>query len=49
MEVKELGHIVLYVRDIERSAAFYGDVLGWKKIEMPEKPPSVHGWWLTAR
>ena len=26
MEVKELGHIVLYVRDIERSAEFYRDV-----------------------
>jgi catechol-2,3-dioxygenase len=30
MEVKELGHLVLYVRDVQRSAAFYGDVLGWK-------------------
>ena len=30
MQVKELGHLVLYVRDVERSAAFYGDVLGWK-------------------
>jgi catechol-2,3-dioxygenase len=29
MEVKELGHLVLYVRDLQRSAAFYGDVLGW--------------------
>jgi len=29
MTVKELGHLVLYVRDVERSAAFYGDVLGW--------------------
>jgi catechol 2,3-dioxygenase len=29
MGVKELGHLVLYVRDIERSAAFYRDVLGW--------------------
>ena len=29
MTVKELGHLVLYVRDLERSAAFYGDVLGW--------------------
>jgi catechol 2,3-dioxygenase len=35
MEVKELGHIVLYVRDIERSASFYGDVLGWRRLEMP--------------
>jgi len=30
MQVKELGHLVLYVADIERSAAFYGDVLGWE-------------------
>jgi catechol 2,3-dioxygenase len=29
MEVKELGHLVLYVRDVQRSAAFYGQVLGW--------------------
>jgi catechol 2,3-dioxygenase len=35
MEVKELGHIVLYVRDIERSAAFYGDVLGWRRLPIP--------------
>ena len=32
MEVKELGHIVLYVRDLERSRAFYRDVLGWNEI-----------------
>ncbi|HLM96884.1 MAG TPA: VOC family protein [Acidimicrobiales bacterium] len=32
MEVKELGHLVLYVRDIERSAAFYRDVLGWRQL-----------------
>jgi catechol 2,3-dioxygenase len=31
MEVKELGHIVLYVRDLERSRKFYGEVLGWKE------------------
>jgi catechol-2,3-dioxygenase len=35
MQVKELGHIVLYVRDIERSARFYGDVLGWQRLEVP--------------
>ena len=29
MKVKELGHLVLYVGDVQRSAAFYGDVLGW--------------------
>jgi catechol 2,3-dioxygenase len=32
MEIKELGHIVLYVRNLERSAAFYRDVLGWRQI-----------------
>jgi catechol 2,3-dioxygenase len=32
MEVKELGHIVLYVRDVERSSRFYRDVLGWRQI-----------------
>ena len=32
MEVKELGHLVLYVRDLEASRAFYRDVLGWKEI-----------------
>ena len=32
MEVKELGHIVLYVRDLEASRHFYGGVLGWKEI-----------------
>jgi catechol-2,3-dioxygenase len=32
MEVKELGHIVLYVRDIERSRRFYRDLLGWQEI-----------------
>jgi catechol 2,3-dioxygenase len=30
--VAELGHLVLYVRDVRRSAAFYGDVLGWSRI-----------------
>lgn len=32
MEVKELGHVVLYVRDIERSRRFYRDLLGWRQI-----------------
>lgn len=32
MEIKELGHIVLYVRNLERSRWFYRDVLGWKEI-----------------
>jgi catechol 2,3-dioxygenase len=32
VEVKELGHIVLYVRDLEASRRFYGDVLGWREV-----------------
>ena len=32
MEIKELGHLVLYVRDLERSTYFYRDVLGWRPI-----------------
>src|SRR6266699_2172255 len=32
MQVKELGHIVLYVRDVEVSRGFYRDVLGWKEV-----------------
>jgi catechol 2,3-dioxygenase len=32
MEVKELGHLVLYVRNLERSARFYRDVLGWRQL-----------------
>ena len=35
MGVKELGHLVLYVRDVGRSADFYRDVLGWRQI-LPE-------------
>jgi len=42
MEVKELGHIVLYVRDIERSSGFYRDVLGWRQIlPDPDEPATV--------
>ena len=33
MQVKELGHLVLYVRDLERSRHFYGTILGWKEID----------------
>jgi catechol-2,3-dioxygenase len=35
MEIKELGHLVLYVHDVDRSAAFYRDVLGFRQI-MPD-------------
>jgi catechol 2,3-dioxygenase len=32
MTVRELGHLVLYVRDVTRSAQFYREVLGWQQI-----------------
>jgi len=35
MTVRELGHVVLYVRDLRRSAAFYREVLGWRQV-LPE-------------
>src|ERR1700688_5280232 len=37
MEVRELGHIVLYVRNLERSATFYRDVLGWRQLAPNEE------------
>ena len=42
MTIRELGHIVLYVRDLERSRRFYGDVLGWGEIvgDVPDHVPS---------
>jgi catechol-2,3-dioxygenase len=39
MEIKELGHIVLYVRDLDTSRKFYRDVLGWKEIAA--SPPQM--------
>ena len=35
MGVHELGHLVLYVHDVRRSAAFYRDVLGWPQVVPP--------------
>jgi catechol-2,3-dioxygenase len=32
VDVKELGHIVLYVRDVDVSRGFYGGVLGWNEL-----------------
>lgn len=36
--VKELGHIVLYVRDLERSVRFYREVLGWRQVGPSDLP-----------
>ena len=36
MPIQRLNHAVLYVRDVDRSAAFYRQVLGFRtKVEMP--------------
>jgi catechol 2,3-dioxygenase len=32
MQIKALGHVVLKVRDLGRSAAFYRDLLGMKEV-----------------
>ena len=34
MGITRLNHAVLYVRDVERSAAFYSDVLGFRRLPM---------------
>jgi catechol-2,3-dioxygenase len=37
MEIKELGHLVLYVKNLDRSAHFYRDILGFRPI-VPDGP-----------
>jgi len=37
--VRELGHIVLYVADLDRSLSFYRDILGWPVIWPPGRYP----------
>jgi catechol-2,3-dioxygenase len=32
MQVRELGHVVLYVRDLARSRQFYGETLGFPEL-----------------
>lgn len=32
MQIKELGHAVLYVRDLKQSADFYRDILGFNEL-----------------
>ncbi|HUO44939.1 MAG TPA: VOC family protein [Burkholderiales bacterium] len=45
--VKELGHLVLYVRDLEGSRAFYKDLLGFREIF--HQPPAVAGYCGSQR
>ena len=59
--VKELGHVVLYVRELEHSVRFYWDVLGWRQavpgatmpfpaaMYGPRSSPFANGWADTAR
>src|SRR5829696_8018445 len=37
MEVRELGHLVLYERNLQRSTRFYRDVLGWRSLQEPDE------------
>jgi catechol 2,3-dioxygenase len=37
VEIKELGHVVLFVKNLERSAHFYRDVLGFRALETPAR------------
>ncbi|HEX3788116.1 MAG TPA: VOC family protein [Pseudonocardiaceae bacterium] len=37
MQIRELGHVVLFVKNLERSAHFYRDVLGFRALETPER------------
>jgi catechol 2,3-dioxygenase len=32
MKVKELGHLVLYAKNLERSRRFYGELLDWRQV-----------------
>ena len=36
MKIQELGHVVLYVRDLQRSRHFYRDVLGFRELHAVE-------------
>ena len=37
MRVQELGHAVLYVRDLDRSRRFYGQLLGFAELPAPDE------------
>ena len=38
MEIKELGHLVLFVRNLDASVHFYRDILGWRSISGDNQP-----------
>jgi catechol-2,3-dioxygenase len=37
MHIHELGHVVLFVKNLERSGHFYRDVLGFRALETPAR------------
>lgn len=41
MEVKELGHVVLFVKDVEQSQRFYGETLGWREVRREGARPNT--------
>jgi len=41
IEIKELGHLVLFVKDLKKSAHFYGEILGWKAIKGEMDFPAI--------
>jgi catechol-2,3-dioxygenase len=41
MAINRLNHAVLYVRDAERTAAFFGDVLGFERLAAYQFPGAV--------
>ncbi len=41
MQIKELGHVVFFVRDLEKSVQFYGGTLGFKQIKVPMRGGAV--------
>jgi catechol-2,3-dioxygenase len=42
MKIHELGHIVLYVRDLERSRRFYRDILGFRELHAIDHTMAVY-------
>src|SRR5947208_15982914 len=45
-KVMSLGHVGLYVRDIERSKAFYRDILG---LKISDENPKTGSTFMTAK
>lgn len=37
MKIQELGHVVLYVTNLEKSANFYRDILGFRELERQQR------------